>query len=146
MYKRIISLSVLFFLLGASSRSRAAEVLSTETFDGGGDVRVSALDSFARGADLSVLKKIEDSGGIYKQDNIPKDALIIFKNHGFNWLRLRLFHTPSGEGPVCNDLPYTTALAQRFKAQGFKFLLDFHYSDTWADPGNQDIPAAWVGL
>ncbi len=74
------------------------------------DGRNGFPDEFVIGADLSVLKKIEDSGGIYKQDNIPRDALIIFKNHGFNWIRLRLFHTPSGEGPVCNDLPYTTAL------------------------------------
>ena len=146
LYKRLIRLSVLFFALGTCSCSGVAEVLCTETFDGDGDVSVLAVDDFAKGADLSVLKKIEDSGGIYKQDNVPRDALLIFKDHGFNWIRLRLFHSPSGEGPVCNDLAYTTALAQRFKAQGFKFLLDFHYSDTWADPGNQETPAAWVSL
>ena len=145
MYKRVIRLWVLFFVLVASSCSGSTEVFCTETFDGGG-AGVSAVDDFAKGGDLSVLKKIEDSGGVYKQDNVPKDALLIFKEHGFNWIRLRLFHSPSGEGPVCNDLAYTTALAQRFKAQGFKFLLNFHYSDTWADPGHQDIPAAWESL
>ena len=71
LYKRVIRLRVLFFLLVASLC--------------GGGVRVSAVDDFAKGADLSVLKKIEDSGGVYKQDNIPKDALLIFKDNDFNW-------------------------------------------------------------
>ena len=66
----------------------------------------------------------------------------IFKDNGYNWIRLRLFHTPTR---LPNDLPYTIALAQDAKKLGFKLLLDFHYSDTWADPGKQFLPKVWEG-
>lgn len=103
-------------------------------------------DGFVSGADVSVMQQLEDHGGVYRLDGKPADPLQIFKLNGFNWMRLRLFHSPSGKGPECNDLPYTLKLAKRIKAQGFMLLLDFHYSDTWADPGKQYTPAAWKGL
>jgi len=65
------------------------------------------------------------------------------KDHGYNWIRLRLFHTPTD---LPNNLEYTIALAQAAKKLGYHFLLDFHYSDTWADPGKQFTPKAWVGM
>jgi len=71
-----------------------------------------------------------------------KPGLQIFKDHGYDWIRLRLFHTPTR---LPNDLEYTIALAQAARAQGFKFLLNYHYSDTWADPQKQIMPAAWEG-
>jgi arabinogalactan endo-1,4-beta-galactosidase len=75
-----------------------------------------------------------------------KPGLQIFRDHGYNWIRLRLFHTPSTHArPLPNDLAYTIALAQDAKARGFKFLLCYHYSDTWADPGKQFLPKAWEG-
>jgi len=95
------------------------------------------------GADLSDLKKAEDSGFSFKENNIAKPGLLIFKDHGYNWIRLRLFHTPSR---MHNNLEYTIALAKKAKENGFKFLLDFHYADSWADPGNQTIPKAWTGM
>jgi len=98
------------------------------------------------GGDFSIMKKLEDAGGEYKIDGEIKDGLQIFKNNNYTWNRLRIFHTPKMEGPVCNDLDYTIALAQEAKSYGFKFLLDFHYSDTWADPGKQYVPAAWKNL
>jgi len=101
---------------------------------------------FAKGADISLLKRIEDSGGLYKQDGRPKDALDIFKDNGFNYIRLRLFHTPPKTGGQVNDLAYTLELAERVKKKGFKFLLNFHYSDGWADPAKQITPAAWRQL
>jgi arabinogalactan endo-1,4-beta-galactosidase len=67
----------------------------------------------------------------------------ILKNHGYNWVRLRLFVHPTD---LPNDLSYTIALAQRARQLGFHFLLDLHYSDTWADPGKQFLPVAWQGL
>ena len=103
-------------------------------------------EDFAKGADISLLKRIEDAGGVYRQAGKPKDALDIFKDNGFNYMRLRLFHTPSKTGAQVNDLAYTLALAERIKKKGFKFLLDFHYSDGWADPGKQIAPAAWKQL
>jgi arabinogalactan endo-1,4-beta-galactosidase len=99
-----------------------------------------------KGADISLLQRIEDFGGVYKENSQVKDPLLIFSEHDFNCMRLRIFHTPSGMGPVVNDLPYTLALAKRVKNAHFKLLLDFHYSDTWADPAHQTKPAAWEGL
>ena len=95
------------------------------------------------GADLSFLKSAEDRGFQFKESNIAKEGLMIFKDHGYNWIRLRLFNNPT---ELPNNLDYTLALAKKAKESGFKFLLDFHYSDTWADPQKQFTPAAWSGL
>src|SRR5690606_22032014 len=85
-------------------------------------------------------------GAVYRVDSVPSDAIQALRDHGMNWFRLRLFVDPDGENVVVNDLAYTIELAKRIKASGAKFLLDFHYSDTWADPGKQYKPAAWEGL
>lgn len=98
---------------------------------------------FIRGVDLSMLQQIEVNNGIYKENEIAKDALQIFKDHNFNFVRLRLWHTPSGG---YNNLEKTLLMASRIKSYGFKFLLDFHYSDTWADPAHQTKPSAWQNL
>jgi arabinogalactan endo-1,4-beta-galactosidase len=97
---------------------------------------------YAIGADLSFLKQAEDRGTAFKDNGEPKPGLQIFKNHGYNWIRLRLFHTPTR---LPNNLEYTIAMAKDAQKLGFKFLLNFHYSDTWADPGKQFIPKAWEG-
>jgi arabinogalactan endo-1,4-beta-galactosidase len=99
-------------------------------------------DDYAIGADLSFLRQAEQQGTVFKDDGQAKPGLEIFKNHGYNWVRLRLFHTPT---QLPNNLDYTIALAKDAKALGFKILLNFHYSDTWADPGTQGIPKAWQG-
>lgn len=101
----------------------------------------SALE-YAIGADLSFLKQAEDGGFQFKDQGKPTPGLEIFKNHGYNWVRLRLFHSPTR---LPNDLAYTVTLARNAKKLGFKFLLNYHYSDTWADPGKQFIPKAWEG-
>jgi len=69
-----------------------------------------------------------------------KPGLDIFRDHGYDWIRLRIFHTPT---ELPNDLEYTIALAQAAQERGFRFLLDYHYADGWADPQKQPIPAAW---
>jgi len=98
------------------------------------------------GGDFSIMKKLEDASGEYKIDGEVKDGFRIFKDNNYTWCRLRIFHSPNMEGPVCNDLDYTIALAKEAKSYGFKFLLNFHYSDTWADPGKQFAPKAWENL
>jgi len=98
------------------------------------------------GGDFSIIKKMEDYGAVYKVNGVAKKGLQIFKENNYTWARLRIFHTPDYVGPVCNDLKYTIALAKEAKALGFKILLDFHYSDTWADPAKQFTPAAWKNL
>ena len=101
---------------------------------------------FLAGGDLSFLAREEQLGAVYKDGDRPQDALQIFKAHGWNTVRLRLWVHPTGQREYINDLPYTVALAKRVKKAGFRFLLDLHYSDTWADPGQQTKPAAWKDL
>jgi beta-galactosidase len=101
------------------------------------------------GADISFLPQLEDRGMKFNDtDGQQKDAIKILKEHGFNYIRLRLFNDPardSGYSPkkgFC-DLAHTMAMAKRIKAAGMKFLLDFHYSDYWADPQKQFKPVEW---
>jgi arabinogalactan endo-1,4-beta-galactosidase len=95
---------------------------------------------YMMGADVSFLAQAEQRGRQFKDKGQVKPGLQIFKDHGYNWIRLRLFHTPT---QLPNNLQYTMELAKRARQMGYKFFLDFHYSDTWADPGKQFIPAAW---
>lgn len=101
---------------------------------------------FLRGVDLSSATLYEAQGVAFKDDGQAKPLLQIFRDHGVNAVRLRLFVHPTGRGEVVNDLPYTLPLARRVKALGYVLLLDLHYSDTWADPGHQATPAAWTNL
>lgn len=102
--------------------------------------------AFLKGGDVSILQAIEDHGGIYKMNGKAMDPLEIFKRHGWNAIRLRLFHTPAGISPRVNDLEYTKALGARIREAGMQLLLDIHYSDTWADPAHQLKPEAWESL
>ena len=98
---------------------------------------------FLMGADISSLQQIENRGGVYREEGIRRDLLDILKNHGFNSIRLRVWHTPPAG--YCG-LDSTLIMAGRVKAEGMVLLLDLHYSDTWADPGKQAKPEAWEGL
>ena len=100
------------------------------------------------GADISFLPELESRGVHFSDDKGERDAIAILKDHGFNYIRLRIFNDPardSGYSPgkgFC-DLAHTLVMARRVKAAGLRLLLDFHYSDYWADPGKQFKPAAW---
>lgn len=109
------------------------------------------LDDKMMGADISFLPELEARGMKFYDNGVEKDAIAILKDHGFNYVRLRLFNDPSidsGYSPkkgFC-DLSHTLSMAKRVKASGLKLLLDFHYSDYWADPEKQYKPASWKGL
>ncbi|MER6732048.1 glycosyl hydrolase 53 family protein [Streptomyces puniciscabiei] len=95
------------------------------------------------GADISSLAKSEAKGGVYKTaSGTTGDALAVLKSYGMNYARLKAWVNPA-DG--FNDKTHVLAMAKRIKAQGMKLLVDFHYSDSWADPGRQNKPAAWVG-
>ncbi len=112
-----------------------------------GCARTSAPDSsapeFLTGADLSSLPQLEDHHAVFSDDQGTADAMTILHRHGFNSVRLKIWHTP--EQPY-NDLAGVAAMAKRADALGMHFLLDFHYSDWWADPQKQYKPAAWDSL
>lgn len=102
------------------------------------------------GADISFLPELENRGIRFSEGGVEKDAMQIMKEHGFNYIRLRIFNAPANPkgyspGKGFCDLEHTKQMAKHIKAAGMKFLLDFHYSDYWADPGQQNKPAAWVG-
>jgi arabinogalactan endo-1,4-beta-galactosidase len=100
---------------------------------------------------MSHLRFFEDRGVTYRVNGQVQDALTILKNRGINCVRLRLFTSSVAQAQAdpynyTNNLAYTLPLAVRVKNSGLKLLLDFHYSDSWADPGQQTKPAAWSGL
>ncbi|MEV6184554.1 glycosyl hydrolase 53 family protein, partial [Streptomyces sp. NPDC052015] len=96
-----------------------------------------------KGSDISSLAKSEAFGGVYKTGSgTTGDALTILKSAGMNYARLKVWVNPA-DG--YNNKTRVLAMAKRVKAQGMKLLVDFHYSDTWADPGAQSKPAAWAG-
>lgn len=103
----------------------------------------SQQSSLIRGVDISFLDQVEQLGGVYYENNQPDDLLAILKRHSVTHIRLRIWHTPENG---INGLESTLRMARRIDSAGFKLLLNFHYSDTWADPGHQTKPAAWQGL
>ncbi len=105
----------------------------------------SRASDFAFGADLSFLKQAEDRGKVFKDGTNAMPGLQLFRAHGYNWIRLRLFVEPVGMG-LPNNLPYTMTMAKDAKKLGYRFLLDFHYANSWADPGKQPTPEAWKNL
>ena len=115
--------------------------------------------SFILGADISSADEAIEDGAVYVDtDGVEKPLLELLDSHGFNYIRLRTFVDPaaeygyaSGNGCPAKREPYadkehTVAFARQIKQANMGFLLDFHYSDTWADPGKQVIPEAWREL
>ena len=121
-------------------------------------------EDFMRGVDISMVAEIEKLGGAYYDENGKSaDVFQILKKHGVNWVRLRLWNNPVNdynvvEGGVTiskkgdpvgggnNSIDVDIALAKRAKKAGLKILLDFHYSDFWADPEKQKKPQEWKNL
>lgn len=96
-----------------------------------------------RGMDISWYDQINSLGGKYFLNGKETSLFTILKKAGVNWIRLRLWVNP--ENHWCN-LEHTLKTAKLIKKEGFNFLLDIHYSDTWADPSNQKIPSDWQSL
>lgn len=106
------------------------------------------------GGDISLLPEYEAAGAKYKtHDGRPIAELLPWlSEQGMNAMRVRLFVNPAdyteedADPNACQTMDYILPLCQRIKAQGMALMLDFHYSDTWADPGKQWIPKAWQNL
>lgn len=110
--------------------------------------QVSVERPYAVGADISWLQSQEAHGTVFSDGGVEGDALAILRDNGFNYIRLRIFVNPRSElgysqrDGYC-DLEHTLEMARRIKEAGMYFLLDFHYSDNWADPQKQIMPQAW---
>ncbi len=97
---------------------------------------------FANGADVGWLSQMETQGYVFKDNSgIQKNCLDILKEKGINALRFRVWVNPSGDYCDKRDVAY---MAHRADSMGFNVLIDFHCSDTWADPSRQTKPAAWA--
>jgi len=112
---------------------------------------VATSAEFIAGADVSHLAFFEERGIVYRDAGQPRDALALLKQRGLNCARLRLFTSSAQQAQTdpynfINNLGYTLPLAVRARQAGLRLLLDFHYSDSWVDPGKQTKPAAWAGL
>lgn len=136
--KSIYALNLILFLVFACSSDT-----NNTNQDPTDDDAAPIEDSFYYGADLSYVNEMEDCGAAYKDANgATKDPFTIFQEAGTNLVRVRLWHNPTWTNySNFNDVKETI---QRAKAKGMDVLLDFHYSDTWADPSTQEIPAAWI--
>ena len=105
---------------------------------------------YYKGMDISTLLEVEKCGGRFYDNGQEKEVLDILKSYDINAVRIRLWNDPyseSGEpyGAGTNDFDSVVELSKRAKEKGFDILLDYHYSDFWADPGKQFVPKAWRG-
>ena len=104
-------------------------------------------NTFAKGADIGWLPQMEATGfKFYNSQGIEQDCFQILKDHGINSIRLRTWVNPSNDKASghCSK-EETVAMAVRAQKWGMRVMIDFHYSDSWADPGKQHKPKAWEG-
>lgn len=136
-----ILLSLLILLLGMACKKDTLG--TTQTTDTSGNNTVTLPANFAKGADVSWLTQMEAANyKFYNSAGTQQDCLQILKDKGINSIRLRVWVNPTNGW--CNTAD-VVAKAIRAKNMGMRIMIDFHYSDTWADPGHQTKPAAWVG-
>ncbi len=104
-------------------------------------------NAFVKGADIGWLQQMEATGyKFYNDKGKEEDCLKILKDHGINTVRLRTWVNPSNDkASGHNSKAETVAMAVRAQKMGMRVMINFHYSDTWADPGKQKKPAAWEG-
>ncbi len=106
------------------------------------------------GGDISLLPDYEKAGAVYKTSSgeVIPDLIAYSAEQGMNAMRVRLFldpaayHGADADPNACQTLEYILPLCRRIKDSGMQLLLDFHYSDTWADPAKQYTPAAWASM
>ena len=107
---------------------------------------------FIRGMDVSSVIALENSGVTFcNEAGKQEDLFKILADSGVNYIRVRVWNDPfdsagNGYGGGNNDVPTAALIGQRAAKYGMKLLVDFHYSDFWADPGKQKAPKAWSGM
>jgi arabinogalactan endo-1,4-beta-galactosidase len=134
------------FVIGSAALAQSAEPNASA-------LPAHRTGPYILGADISWVQEDEAEGSTYYDHGKQKDVFQILKDYGFNYIRLRVFVNPASprgyaarsKEAFCDEA-HTLAMAKRVRAAGMGLLVDFHYSDTWADPGKQFKPAAWENL
>lgn len=109
-------------------------------------------EDFIKGVDISSVISLEKSGVVfYNEEGQVQDIFKTLKEHGVNYIRVRVWNDPYDEqgnsyGGGNNDLETAVEIGKRAAQYGLKVLVNFHYSDFWADPSKQQAPKAWEGL
>ncbi|MGW4466715.1 glycoside hydrolase family 53 protein [Micromonospora sp. NPDC004704] len=127
-------------LLATGTSATAAPV--TASAAGAAPTTARAAAPAIRGADISFTLQAEAAGIRYQRNGRTGPLETVLAGAGANWVRLRVWVNPP---PGYSNLSSALRLADRARRAGLKVLLDLHYSDFWADPGHQDIPASWLG-
>src|SRR4051812_42293723 len=131
--RNLLPVLFIFYILSGCSHKMASQM--------------SVNKPFVRGADIGWLPQMEATGYKFYNDNgVEEDCFKILKDHGINTIRLRTWVNPNNDkasGHCSKD--ETVAMAVRAKKWGMKVMIDFHYSDSWADPGKQKKPKVWEG-
>ena len=109
-------------------------------------------EDFIKGVDVSTLIAEEESGVVYTDEaGKPTDLIKLLADNGVNYVRTRVWNNPydengNGYGAGNSDITKAIEIGKRATAAGLRTLIDFHYSDFWADPGRQVAPKAWIGM
>ena len=131
MYFRFVLMSLMVSLLYSCNTSK--------------NIQTTSKSSFAKGADVGWLPQMEATGyKFYDTDGSEKDCLQLLKDRGMNTIRLRVWVNPNDDKASghCSK-EETVVMALRAQKMGMRIMIDFHYSDSWADPGKQFKPKAW---
>lgn len=135
----VYGLSLAFSILSCSNKGTAPAPQQPATYK-----PPVVATGFVKGADISWVTQMESSGvKFYDKTGAQQDVFALMKSLGMNSIRLRAWVNPADGW--CNTAD-VLAKAKRAQAAGLKIMIDFHYSDSWADPGKQPKPAAWASL
>lgn len=153
--RRIRAFAVAFIILSLFSAT-VFHAFAAEGFAGAGGVRVEKIgfqrEDFIRGMDVSSVISLEDAGVRFKTEaGDERDIFAILADSGVNYIRVRVWNDPfdkngCGYGGGNSDLEKAKQIGRRAAENGMRLLVDFHYSDFWADPSKQKEPKAWAGL
>ena len=143
-------LAAMLFLTACAAPGQSSNTVPSQTQPA--EKTLNLPEDFILGMDASCVPSLENSGVKYYDHNgTEKDVYQILSENGINYIRVRIWNDPydangNGYGGGNCDLANAIAIGQRATKYGLKLLVNFHYSDCWADPGKQAVPKAWKGL
>ena len=138
MIKKTVAIAFAVCLLSACNKNSQPPEPTPDPID-----PTPPASTFVKGADVGWLTEMEAAGRkFYSSSGTEQDLFTILKGVGMNTIRLRVWVNPTGGWNGKNDV---VTKAVKAKNAGMRIMIDFHYSDTWADPGKQTKPAAWTG-